>query len=252
MIAAAPADKGTDGLRQPYGCRFLWYNEISAIPADHKKGISAVSTYKTDYIFVHDNYYEPELKALEKEGGNMKYRKDLILNDGRTCIIRNAAENDAKAVLDSFNKVHAETDFLLSYPDEKGFSIEEETGFLANKEASFSEAELCSVIDDRIVGLAGISQAGSSEKIRHRAEFGISIEKEFWRLGIGRALTEACIECAKKAGYRQLELDVVAENSSAIALYESLGFQEYGRNPRGFLSRYTGWQELVLMRLSFE
>jgi hypothetical protein len=28
-----------------------------------------------------------------------------------------------------------------------------------------------------------------------------------------------------------------------------VGFVEYGRNPKGFRSRTTGWQELVLMRL---
>lgn len=182
----------------------------------------------------------------------MKYNKEIVLKDGRTCLLRNAAGTDAEAVLDNFNKVHAETDFLLSYPDEKGFSAEEEAEFLANKETSSSEAELCSIIDGKIAGLAGISSIGSREKIRHRAEFGISVEKEFWGLGIGRALTEACIKCAKDAGYRQLELEVVAENSSAIALYESLGFREYGRNPRGFHSRYFGWQELVLMRLSLD
>lgn len=164
----------------------------------------------------------------------MKYSKEIALKDGRTCLLRNTAGIDAKAALESFNKVHAETDFL------------------SGKETSPSEAELCAVIDDKIVGLAGFSSVGSREKIRHRAEFGISVEKEFWGLGIGRALTEACIECAKDAGYRQLELEAVAENSSAIALYESLGFREYGRNPRGFHSRYTGWQELVLMRLSFD
>jgi RimJ/RimL family protein N-acetyltransferase len=197
-------------------------------------------------------YYQLNKFEVIERGYKLKYSKNIILKDSRMCLIRNASDIDAEAVLDSFNKVHAETDFLLSYPDEEGFSVEKEADFLADKEASSSEAELCSIIDDRIVGLAGISSVGSREKIRHRAEFGISIEKEFWRLGIGRALTEACIECAKKAGYRQLELDVVAENSNAIALYESLGFQEYGRNPRGFHSRYTGWQELVLMRLSFE
>ena len=75
------------------------------------------------------------------------------------------------------------------------------------------------------------------------------MDKSYWGLGIGRALTEACIECAGAVGYVQLELEVVAENKSALALYRSVGFQEYGRNPKGFRSRLTGWQELVLMRL---
>ena len=44
------------------------------------------------------------------------------------------------------------------------------------------------------------------------------MDQEYWGLGIGRALTEACIEYAKRAGYAQLELEVVAENSSAIGL----------------------------------
>ena len=58
--------------------------------------------------------------------------------------------------------------------------------------------------------------------------------------------------CARTAGYVQLELEAVAENKSALALYRSVGFVEYGRNPKGFRSRLTGWQELVLMRLELE
>ena len=73
--------------------------------------------------------------------------------------------------------------------------------------------------------------------------------KEYWGLGIGRALTECCIECARKAGYLQLELEAVADNKAALALYESAGFREYGRNPKAFRSRISGWQECVLMRL---
>ena len=44
----------------------------------------------------------------------------------------------------------------------------------------------------------------------------------------------------------------MAENESAVALYESVGFAEYGRNPRGFRSRVSGWQALVLMLLDLE
>ena len=66
---------------------------------------------------------------------------------------------------------------------------------------------------------------------------------------MGKALTEACIRCAREAGYDQLELNVVAENERALSLYRSLGFKEFGRNPRGFNSRLSGYQELVYMLL---
>ena len=78
------------------------------------------------------------------------------------------------------------------------------------------------------------------------------MDKAYWGLGVGRALTGACIECARTAGYVQLELMAVAENKAALALYKSVGFVEYGRNPKGFRSRSTGWQELVLMRLELK
>ena len=102
------------------------------------------------------------------------------------------------------------------------------------------------------VGNAGITSLGTRYKVRHRAEFGISILKEFWGLGIGKALTNACISCAKEAGYEQLELEVVAENTSAVALYKKAGFVEFGRNPKGFKSRISGYQELVSMRLELD
>ena len=78
---------------------------------------------------------------------------------------------------------------------------------------------------------------------------GISILKEYWGLGLGKALTKACIQCAKEAGYTQLELNVVSENEAAVSLYKSFGFTEFGRNPRGFNSRISGYQELVYMLL---
>ena len=97
---------------------------------------------------------------------------------------------------------------------------------------------------------AGVDAVGTRDKLRHRAEFGISVLRAYWGLGLGRALTEACIQCAKEAGYEQLELTVVAENERAIALYRKVGFVEFGRNPRGFRSRTSGYQEIIHMLLA--
>ena len=182
----------------------------------------------------------------------MKYYENIKLKNNMVCIIRNATITDAKGVLENTKIIREETDFLLSYPDEINFSVEEEEELLEDKENSPCEIQICALVDDRIIGLAKISAVGSKEKVKHRAEFGISIEKAYYGKGIGTALTKACIDCAKTAGYRQLELEVVAENKNAIALYKKFGFKETGRNPRGFYSRYTGWQELISMLLELD
>lgn len=171
------------------------------------------------------------------------------MKDGRTCVLRNGTARDGAAARALFLRTHAQTDYLLTYPEENAMNAGQEAQFLKAKTESAREIELVAEVEGRVVGLAGIKSVGTQEKVRHRAEFGISVDRDFWGLGIGRGLTEACVACAKQAGYAQLELDVVTANHRAIALYQSVGFVEYGRNPRGFRSRLTGWQELTLMRL---
>ena len=182
----------------------------------------------------------------------MHYLRNIKLKDGRACVLRNGAEPDGQALLDLFILTHAQTGYLLSYPDEVTFTAEQEEQFLKEKAESENEIEILAELDGRLVGSAGVFRVGSAEKTRHRAGFGISVDRAYWGLGVGRALTEAAIECAKAAGYAQLELEVMAANESAIALYESVGFAEYGRNPRGFRSRVSGWQALKLMLLDLE
>lgn len=180
----------------------------------------------------------------------MQYEKEIILKNGAKCFLRGAGEADAAEVLRTFDLTHAETDYLLTYPEENSFTVQEEAKFLKAQRKQ-NAIEIAAFVDGRIAGTAGIDPIDDKEKIRHRADFGIAIEKAYWGRGIGKALTLACIECAKQAGYLQIELEVVAENASAVRLYESVGFQEYGRNPRGFRAR-SGWQTLVLMRLELD
>ena len=179
----------------------------------------------------------------------MKYNQQIILKNGKEALLRNGVGGDGAAVFETFNITHEETDYLLSYADENSYDPEQEGKFLDGKTESDNEIEIVAVVDDRIVGMAGIGAVGSKYKVKHRAELGISILKDYWDLGLGKALINACVQCAREAGYSQLELDVVAENERAIALYKSFGFVEFGRNPRGFNSRTSGYQELVYMFL---
>ena len=179
----------------------------------------------------------------------MRYTKTVLLTGGVELLVRSAVASDARALRETTQRTHAQTDYLLSYPDEQSADDEQEARSLVETERSDNEVELVAVADGKIVGSAGIAAVGSRRKVAHRARFGVSILKEYWGMGIGRVLMESCIDCARRAGYAQLELEVVADNERALSLYRRAGFEEYGRNPRGYHSTSVGYQELVHMRL---
>ena len=179
----------------------------------------------------------------------MRHAVTVLLKGGMELLVRNAVASDARALRDIMQRTHAETDYLLSYPDEQSVDEEQEARSLAETERSHNEVELVAVVDGKIVGSAGVTAVGSRRKVAHRARFGISVLQEYWGMGIGRVLMEASIDCARRAGYSELELEVVADNQRAVSLYRRVGFEEYGRNPRGYRSASAGYQELVYMRL---
>ena len=179
----------------------------------------------------------------------MRYDKTVQLKNGAELLLRNGDAKDGAAVLAVFKQTHEETDFLLTYPDEITFTVESESEFLKQKTENPRAIEILAFLGGKLVGTGGFDAVKNVSKLKHRAEFGVSVLKDFWGLGIGAALTAACIECAGQAGYEQLELDVIAGNAAAIALYKKYGFVEFGRNPRGFRLRNGGYQELVHMRL---
>lgn len=179
----------------------------------------------------------------------MIYFKETTTKNNRPLLLRSAEESDAEAYLAYYHAAHSETDFLTTYPDESRHDAEDMARRLAQAKDSADSVEICAFADGQLVGSAGVNMVRNRDKTRHRAQFGISVVRQFWGVGIGQALTQAAIDMARQMGYLQLELEVVAENEAAIHLYEKLGFAEFGRNPLAFRTRQGRWQEVVLMRL---
>ena len=69
----------------------------------------------------------------------MRFERTITLKDGRECILKNAAAHDTEEVCRTFRQTHAETDFLLSYPDEINMTVEKESEYLSKKEESENE-----------------------------------------------------------------------------------------------------------------
>lgn len=179
----------------------------------------------------------------------MKYERTILLKNGQEALVRNSEGNDGAIVLASYKQISAETDYLLTYPDEITFTPETEAAFLQKKADSDKECHIIAIVDDKVVAMASLDSCGSQFKVRHRAGVGVSVLKEYCNLGLGSALLKACIQCAKEAGYSQIILNVISDNTPAVKLYKKLGFVEFGRNPKGLKSRDTGYQELIYMSL---
>lgn len=118
----------------------------------------------------------------------MQYEKEIILKDGAKCFLRGAGEAGAAEALHTFDLTHAETDYLLTYPEENSFTVQEEAKFLKAHSESKNAIEIAAFVDGRIAGTAGIDPIDDKEKIRHRADFGIAIEKPTGGAASGRLL----------------------------------------------------------------
>ena len=84
---------------------------------------------------------------------------------------------------------------------------------------------------DRHIGNCSISSVANYKRYAHRCSVAIALYKEYWGRGIGECMMQTILTEAKRVGYEQAELEVVAGNDAAIALYKKLGFQTHGQLP---------------------
>lgn len=87
--------------------------------------------------------------------------------------------------------------------------------------------------DGRLVGVAGFFRE-QAPKARHKGKiWGVYVTPECRSGGIGRRLVETVVKRASGCdGLQQIQLTVSATQAAAKALYQSLGFETFGREPR--------------------
>ena len=86
---------------------------------------------------------------------------------------------------------------------------------------------IAATIDDEIAGYALVALRKRARAVRI---YSLAVAARFARRGVGRALLQACEAYARRHGRSALTLEVRYDNAAAIALYESLGFRQFGEH----------------------
>lgn len=160
-------------------------------------------------------------------------------------MIARTSEADAARVLEHIERCASETDFMSFGPGESSFTLEQEFEYLK----AFADPDvgvmLKAEIDGVLSGVVSIVR-GVRPRFRHTGLLGLSVQKDTWGLGLGRALSHEAVAQARATGIRRVTLYVRADNQRAIRLYESLGFQHEGRLVGNFAVGDIAYDDLVM------
>lgn len=94
------------------------------------------------------------------------------------------------------------------------------------------EAVFGAWVQDQLAGACGLSFE-TRDKVRHKATlFGMYVDSDFRRRGIGAQLVQATLAFARsRTGIRIVQLTVTQGNLNAQSLYERYGFVSFGVEP---------------------
>jgi ribosomal protein S18 acetylase RimI-like enzyme len=110
---------------------------------------------------------------------------------------------------------------------------------------------LGAIADNRLVGMAGFYQE-EGPKTRHKGHiWGVYVTQDWRGKGVGRRLLSELITHARvNPELEQLYLAVAAGQDPAKRLYESLGFEVYGREPHAIkLEKTYVDEDLMVLQL---
>ena len=112
----------------------------------------------------------------------------------------------------------------------------------------FAAQDFTAVAEDggKVLGLY-ILHPNNVGRCGHQANASYAVSSAARGRGIGEALVRHSLSTAAELGYRLLIFNaVVATNTSAIALYEKLGFQRIGMVPGGFRQKDGAWVDTIM------
>lgn len=150
---------------------------------------------------------------------------------GAEITVRRAVADDWRAIWPIFRDVVSGGDTYMYAPD---IAESDARAAWLHVDDQHGRITFVALLGDEVVGTARLTpnQPGLGD---HVANAGWMVAPTFAGRGIGRTFATAVIDEARRRGYRGMQFNaVVASNTPAIGLWESLGFEIVGTIPGAF------------------
>jgi RimJ/RimL family protein N-acetyltransferase len=162
--------------------------------------------------------------------------------------VRRAREADAAALTNYMAGLMGERLDTISQRETP--SVPEEREWILRSKMAERGLILLAVVDEDVVGALDL-WAGERPDNRHAGRFGMSVARAWRGRGVGRRLLIRALEEARAwPGFCRVELECVAWNAPAIALYESLGFKLEARMVKAINLRGRP-EDMLMMALTW-
>jgi len=171
----------------------------------------------------------------------------ILLKNSSSVVIRRAQKGDQYRYAEVSRLCYLETRYLSRGACDTPPAPESLLGFIEDVEFSDKEVLLVAVLNNLIVGFGDITACLNREKMKHKCDLTLCVLKEYWNLGIGKALMTSLIGFAQDAGYEQINLNVASDNTRAIGLYEHLGFQATGKEVHAMKHADGDYSDFIFM-----
>lgn len=150
------------------------------------------------------------------------------LKNGNQVILREAEKKDAQNVINFYNIVGGETDYLSFGKDEFVATVDFEEKHIENMKNEVNSNLILAIIDEKIVGAASINSS-QKRRLKHVGTLGIVVKKEFCNSGLGSILINYLIMWSKSNGItKKISLVTRGDNYLAIEVYKKMGFEIEG------------------------
>ncbi len=153
--------------------------------------------------------------------------KKAALKNKSLIVFKELDGQDAEEVLNYLNKVGGETDFLTFGKEGIPYTIEQEKVVLRNMKETERNYMIGGYINKNLVTIGSITSS-SRNRLKHKADIGISVLKAYWNIGVGSQMMDCLITLCKENNFRKVDLLVYENNEKAIKLYEKFGFIKEG------------------------